>query len=203
MIMNRSIASIVLLQLTISIVSARNQPITEQSKREQAMLARVTVYWAKGGAGSDRYTRQHKCATGLRLQTGHCAVDPKKIVYGSRVVFPDGTTLAAVDTGTAVKNRKAARKSGHTIYERNAIVIDRFFETKRQALSWASKNPLFMTVRVVPPNQSALTQRPAQPSLQTIAVRNASASTAEKPRNNMLVASSSTVSRNPFNKLGR
>ena len=203
MIMNRSIASIVLLQLTISIASARYQPMTEQSKREQAMLARVTVYWAKGGAGSDRYTRQHKCATGLRLQTGHCAVDPQKIAYGSRVVFPDGTTLAAVDTGTAVKNRKAARKSGHTIYERNAIVIDRFFETKRQALSWANKNPLFMTVRVVPPNQRALTQRPAQPPPGTMAGRSTPASTAGKAGNNVRLASSSTVSRNPFNKLSR
>ena len=29
---------------------------------------------------------------------------------------------------------------------------DRFFETKREALSWVSRNPLFMTVRVVPSN---------------------------------------------------
>src|SRR4029450_3335745 len=42
--------------------------------------------------------------------------------------------------------RKAARISGRIIYEPNAVVIDRFFETKREALSWASRNPLFMTV---------------------------------------------------------
>ena len=131
--------------------------------REQAMLARVTVYWASGGKGSDRYTRQHKCATGLRLRTGHCAVDPRHIPYGSKVVLPDGSSLAAVDTGTAVKNRKAARKSGRTVNERNAVVVDRFFETKSQALRWAKTHPLFMPVRVVSPNYrpASQQQRPA------------------------------------------
>jgi hypothetical protein len=42
-----------------------------------------------------------------------CAVDPKKIPYGSKVVFPDATCVA-VDTGSAVVNRKAARLSGRT-----------------------------------------------------------------------------------------
>src|SRR5204863_272347 len=90
------------------------------------------------------------------LHVGHCAVDPKKIPYGSRVVLPDGTALAAVDTGTAVRNRKAARRSGHTSYERNAIVIDKFFENKRQALAWANSNPPFVSVKVIPPNAAPL-----------------------------------------------
>jgi hypothetical protein len=51
-----------------------------------------------------------------------------------------------------VVNRKAARRSGRTALERSALVIDRFFETKQQALSWASRNPGFMLVRVSPPN---------------------------------------------------
>src|SRR6266480_6503597 len=96
------------------------------STRDNSLLARVTVYWAHGGRGADRYTRQHKSATGLRLQQGHCAVDPKKIPYGSRVVLPDGSALSAVEPGSAVRNRKAARRSGRTIHERNAIVIDKF-----------------------------------------------------------------------------
>src|SRR5438876_10337512 len=124
----------------------------EAFAREQALLARVTVYWARGGSGSDRFTRQHKCATGMRLQQGHCAVDPRRIPYGSQVRFPDGTSLAAVDTGTAVINRKAARKAGRTSFERNALVIDRFFETKRQALAWANTHSPFMAVRVLPAN---------------------------------------------------
>jgi 3D (Asp-Asp-Asp) domain-containing protein len=124
---------------------------TTQEQPQQSLLARVTVYWASGGRGSDWYTRRHKCATGVRLRVGHCAVDPRRIPYGSKVVLPDGV-FTAVDTGGAVKNRKAARRSGRTASERNALVIDRFFETKRQALSWANAHPEFMTVQVIPPN---------------------------------------------------
>ncbi len=126
--------------------------------RDNSLLARVTVYWAHGGHGSDQYTRQHKSATGQRLEQGHCAVDPRRIPYGSRVVLPDGTTLSAVDTGTAVQNRKAARKSGRTTNERNAIVIDKFFETKSQALTWANSNPPFVNVKVIPPNAPVVSQ---------------------------------------------
>ena len=158
------ITTIALGLVLVSAASAREQVLV---RREQSLLARVTVYWAKGGAGSDRYTRQHKCSTGMRLRDGHCAVDPRRIPYGSRVVFPDRTTLLAVDTGTAVKNRKAARKAGRNTYERSAIVVDRFFETKRQALAWARRNPAFMAVRVVPPSYRAQsTKRVIQPVAQ-------------------------------------
>jgi 3D (Asp-Asp-Asp) domain-containing protein len=134
---------------------------------EQSMLARVTVYWASGGAGSDRWSRRHICSTGARLQAGHCAVDPRRIPYGSRVTLPDGTLLA-VDTGAAVVSRKAARRSGRTALERNALVIDRFFETKQQAMSWANRNPYFMLVRVSPPNFRPLLGGPSQKVTPTI-----------------------------------
>src|SRR4029077_15931449 len=110
-----------------------------------------------------------KCAIGRRLQTGDCSVDTRDIPYGSRLIFPDGTTSAAVDTGPRVRNRKAGRISGRTVYERNAGVIDRFFKTKLEALSWASRNPLFMTVRVVQPNSRTLAQLPEQPPLHSLA----------------------------------
>src|SRR5262249_34288688 len=84
------------------------------------------------------------------LRDGHCAVDPKKIPYGSKVVFPDATCVA-VDSGPAVVNRKAARSSGRTAAERNAIVIDRFFNTKQKALAWVKAHPRFMTVRILTP----------------------------------------------------
>src|SRR2546423_4204818 len=129
---------------------------SRDNARDSSLLARVTVYWAHGGRGADRYTRQHKSATGMRLHVGHCAVDPRKIPYGSRVVLPDGTSLSAVDTGTAVQNRKAARRGGRNINERNAIVIDKFFETKQQALAWANSNPPFVSVKVIPPNAPAV-----------------------------------------------
>src|SRR5438309_2610885 len=84
--------------------------------RDDSLLARVTVYWASGGSGSDSNTRHHRCATGARLRNGHCAVDPRHIPYGSRVVLPNGESLAAVDTGSAVRTRKAARQAGRTGY---------------------------------------------------------------------------------------
>jgi 3D (Asp-Asp-Asp) domain-containing protein len=120
--------------------------------REQSLLARVTVYWASGGC-SDAGTRSHQCSTGARLRRGHCAVDPKKIPYGSKVIFPDATCVA-VDTGPDVINRKAARHSGETAGERSAIVVDRFFETKDEAMGWANAHPHFMTLRVESPNDT-------------------------------------------------
>src|SRR4030095_3179370 len=99
------------------------QPLTTQ----RSTLARVTVYWRGDGSGD------HASSNGARLRESHCAVDPKKIPYGSKVVFPDATCVA-VDTGSAVVNRKAARVSGRNATERSAIVIDRFFDTKKRRL---------------------------------------------------------------------
>jgi hypothetical protein len=112
MIMKRLIITIALALLVVPVTFADEQPL----------LARVTVYRAaRGDAGSNRSQ-----STGRRLQTGDCSVDTRHIAYGSSVIFPDGTNSAAVDSGPAVRNRKAARISGRTVYERNAVVIDRF-----------------------------------------------------------------------------
>jgi len=110
----------------------------------EPVLARVTVYWV-GQGESGKYA-----STGGRLRLGHCAVDPKRIPYGSKVVFPDGM-LTAVDTGPAVVSREAARASGRTASQLKAIVVDRFFETKREAMAWTNAHPEFMTLHVVSP----------------------------------------------------
>jgi 3D (Asp-Asp-Asp) domain-containing protein len=149
--MKPCIAATGLALLFVPHASARPRVTPEQ--RDQSLLARVTVYWASGGQGSDSNTRRHQCSTGVRLRVGHCAVDPRRIPYGSKVVLGDGV-FTAVDTGGAVISRKAARRAGRTPAERNAPVVDRFFETKRQALSWANAHPAFMTVQVIPPNYS-------------------------------------------------
>jgi 3D (Asp-Asp-Asp) domain-containing protein len=115
---------------------------------EHSALARVTVYWHGKGSGANA------AWNGTRLRESHCAVDPKKIPYGSKVVFHDAECVA-VDSGPDVVNRKAARVSGRNAAERNAIVIDRFFDTKEKALAWAKGNPYFMTVRVRPPDGEA------------------------------------------------
>ena len=179
---------------------------------DKSLLARVTVYWAHGGRGADRYTRQHKSATGLRLHQGHCAVDPKKIPYGSRVVLPDGTALSAVDTGSAVRNRKAARKLGRTNPERNAIVIDKFFENKRQALAWANSNPPFVSVKVVPPGATAVAPNitnsqpialsPA-PTTMTNAAPAISSGAIAATTNARVASPTGAIVRNPLGRLGR
>jgi len=112
--------------------------------REEAVLARVTSYWANEG-GSVKYA-----STGRRLRAGHCAVDPKRIPYGSKIVFPD-RACTAVDTGPAVITRKAARLCGRTASQLKAIVVDRFFETRQEAVAWTNAHPEFMTLHVVPP----------------------------------------------------
>ena len=115
---------------------------------EHASLARVTVYWPGESSGANA------AWSGARLNEGHCAVNPKKIPYGSKVVFPDAECLA-VDSGPDVVNRKAARSCGRNAAERNAIVIDRFFDTKERALAWAKANPHFMMVQVRTPDTEA------------------------------------------------
>ena len=112
--------------------------------KEQTLLARITVYWPSGSEP------QRASYNGAKLHGGHCAVDPKKIPYGSKVVFPDVTCLA-IDSGPAVISRLAARKAGRTAEQRNALVIDRYFETRRQALAWVAANPHFMKVQVLGP----------------------------------------------------
>jgi len=110
--------------------------------RGESILARVTSYWAGEGP---KYA-----STGRRLCAGHCAVDPRRIPYGSKVVFPD-RVCTAVDSGPAVISRKAARLCGRTASQLKAIVVDRFFETKRDAMTWTNTHPHFMTLQVVPP----------------------------------------------------
>ncbi len=117
---------------------------------DRSTLDRVTVYWH--GESSGRSAARN----GARLREDNCAVDPKKIPYGSKVIFGDAECMA-IDTGPEVVKRKAARSLGRTSVERNAIVVDRFFDTKQRALAWASTHPHFMMLRV----QTAATKEAA------------------------------------------
>jgi 3D (Asp-Asp-Asp) domain-containing protein len=120
---------------------------------EHAALARVTVYWPGEGSGANA------AWNGARLNEGDCAVDPKKIPYGSKVAFHDPECLA-VDSGPDVVNRIAARSCGRNAAERNAIVIDHFFDTKEKALAWAKANPHFIMVRVLTPDIKEVARPP-------------------------------------------
>jgi hypothetical protein len=48
-----------------------------------------------------------------------------------------------------VVSRKAARACARTASERSAIVVDRFFDTRRKAVAWTNAHPEFMTLQVV------------------------------------------------------
>src|SRR5262245_63022628 len=92
---------------------------------DRTALARVTVYWPGEGSGKSA------AWNGAQLREDHCAVDPKKIPYGSKVTFGDGECMA-VDTGPDVVKRKAARSCGRTTAERNAIVVERFSDSRQR-----------------------------------------------------------------------
>jgi 3D (Asp-Asp-Asp) domain-containing protein len=106
-------------------------------------LARLTAYWAGEG---DYYTRHHISSTGIRLHQGHCAVDPTIIPYGSVVQIDGLGSYVAVDTGTAVVSRRAARESGHNRLERGALVIDLYFENRRDGERFAANGPKFASI---------------------------------------------------------
>jgi hypothetical protein len=110
---------------------------------EHSTIVRVTTYWREEG-------QLRAASNGSCLRDGHCAVDPKLIPYGSKILLGN-EELIAVDTGPAVVSRKAARVSGRNAAERNAIVVDRYFETRAQAAAWEKSHPHFVQVRIVPP----------------------------------------------------
>jgi len=106
-------------------------------------LARVTAYWAAEG---DYYTERCISATGVRLHDGHCAVDPSIIPYGSVVEIAGVGKFLAVDTGSAVISRTAAREGGHTSEERNAIVVDLFFEDRSEGEKFAASAAKYVAI---------------------------------------------------------
>jgi 3D (Asp-Asp-Asp) domain-containing protein len=121
---------------------------------EKKILARVTVYWANG-AGTDPWSSKNISSTGTKLKCGeHAAVDPKIIPYGSQLKVGTGkkkVVVKAVDTGGAVKTRKAAIAMGKTPAQKKAPVVDLFFQDRTSALAYASKNPPFQWVEIETP----------------------------------------------------
>jgi len=108
----------------------------------QGRLARITAYWP----GEDYYTTHRRSATGVRLRDGFCAVDASIIPYGSVVTIPGVGQYIAVDTGTAVISRKAAKESGHNSEERSALVIDLYFASRRAGELFSRVGPKFAMI---------------------------------------------------------
>jgi 3D (Asp-Asp-Asp) domain-containing protein len=105
------------------------------------MMARVTYYWPNNGGQIGSIT-----STGAKAVCGQTiAVDPKIIPYGSQVSIPEmGKTFKAVDTGSAVKARTAAKKLGRP----DAIVVDVFCSSRAVAMQKIRRYPLFMKIKV-------------------------------------------------------
>lgn len=144
------------------VLKERHKPSTKNVARKESptkeghpkkMLARVTVYWAYG-SGTDKWSAKKQSSTGTRLECGqHAAVDPKVIPYGSKLEvqkYGKEVVVKAVDTGSAVKKRKAAIAMAKNEQQRKAPVIDLFFERKSDALHYAKNNPAYQWVEVHP-----------------------------------------------------
>lgn len=122
-------------------------------------LARVTAYWAGEG---DYYTGRCISATGVRLHDGHCAVDPNIIPYGSVVEIAGVGNYLAVDTGSAVISRTAAKEGGHTSEERSAIVVDLFFEDRSEAERFTAGAAKYVSIRWWTPTSMGMQAKAAR-----------------------------------------
>jgi 3D (Asp-Asp-Asp) domain-containing protein len=111
------------------------------SKDFKVLTVRLTVYWARGG-DTDRDSARKKSSTGYTLKQGESiAVDPRIIPYTKEVIIPNVGLVKAVDTGTAVKEKKASNGK--------LPVIDIFFENKKDAMSFAYNNPKVVKVAIL------------------------------------------------------
>jgi 3D (Asp-Asp-Asp) domain-containing protein len=118
-------------------------------------LARLTAYWSGEG---DYYTGRGMSSTGVHLHDGHCAVDPRIIPYGSVVEIAGLGKYLAVDTGSAVISREAAKETGHNSEERNALVIDLYFESRQDGEHFAASGPKYAAITWTAPRSTASTQ---------------------------------------------
>ena len=117
-------------------------PNESSEDTSEGRLARITAYWP----GEDRFTTRKQSATGMRLRDGYCAVDSRIIPYGSVVKIPGVGAYLAMDTGTAVISRKAAKESGHNREERSALVIDLYFPSRKAGEIFSREGPKFAMV---------------------------------------------------------
>lgn len=76
-------------------------------KEAKRMKVRITGYWP----GEDEWSTRYQSSTGTKLRAGrHCAVDPDIIPLWSKIKILNGKReWVAVDTGTAVKSKKASK----------------------------------------------------------------------------------------------
>ena len=113
------------------------------TKPPKVLKVRLTAYWV----GQDEWTDKLKSSSGRRLVCGvSCAVDPKIIPYGSKVTIKKtGRTFIAVDTGTAVKNRKAEWWKPKKLRK---PIVDLFFKSEKEARKFLARTGRYVEVEV-------------------------------------------------------
>jgi len=94
-----SILAITSVQAAKVMIDLRPQP--------KRIKVRITGYWP----GEDAWSTRYQSSTGTRLRAGrHCAVDPDIIPLGRKIrLIGTAWEWRAVDTGSAVKSKKASR----------------------------------------------------------------------------------------------
>jgi len=142
-------------QSPATVTSNSRTSSSSSHKASGGRLARLTAYWSGEG---DYYTGRGLSSTGIHLHEGHCAVDPRIIPYGSVVQIDGLGKYLAVDTGSAVISREAARETGHNPEERNALVIDLYFESRRDGERFAAHGPKYAAISWTAPRSTASNQ---------------------------------------------
>jgi 3D (Asp-Asp-Asp) domain-containing protein len=107
---------------------------------------RLTVYWK----AEDGWTRRGFTSTGEPLISYKTiAADPKDFPYYTKVEIPEfGIKGSVVDTGSALRTRKAAREMG-----RDVPVLDLYVEKRQDALDFIKGKPYFVDVYYSEPEQ--------------------------------------------------
>lgn len=131
---------LVLLVLLMQVQAAN---LLVESEPPKILKVRLTAYWM----GQDKWTDALKSSSGRKLVCGvSCAVDPNIIPYGSRVTIKKtGRTFIAVDTGTAVKNRKAEWWKPKKLRK---PVVDLFFKSEKEARKFLARTGRYVEVEI-------------------------------------------------------
>lgn len=135
------IVSLVVLASPANLIAHEKDKKNQDEGKVVELFARSTKYHATENK-SDSDTIKGKTSSCAPISTvikngiGVVAVDPKIVPYGSIVIAPDGKKFLAVDTGGAVKSKKASRKLADkfdlpaTSKEAKAPVLDFYGKTQ-------------------------------------------------------------------------
>lgn len=116
----------------------------QSPQNPRKMKVRVTTY-SSTEKKCDKWTRRGQSSTGIKLKDrAVLAANPADIPYFSNIKLPCfDYLLPVIDTGMALKSRKAALAWGQ-----NVPVIDVYFKYERDAMKFRAENPMFMDILI-------------------------------------------------------